>query len=84
VKIFLTASAEERAKRRYKQLIEKGTDANLAALVDDLKERDERDMKRTASPLMAAVDARIIDTTKMSIDAVANEVMEQLAKRYEI
>jgi len=83
VKIFLTASAEERAKRRYKQLIEKGTDANLAALVADLKERDERDMKRTASPLMAAVDARIIDTTEMSIDAVANEVMEQLGMRYD-
>ena len=84
VKIFLTASAEERAKRRYKQLIEKGTDANLAALVADLKERDERDMKRTASPLMAAADARVIDTTKMSIDTVASEVMVLLRKRYAI
>jgi len=83
VKIFLTASAEERAKRRYKQLIEKGTDANLAALVADLKERDERDMKRTASPLVAAVDARTIDTTEMSIEAVANEVMDQIEKRYD-
>lgn len=84
VKIFLTASAEERAKRRYKQLIEKGTDANLAALVADLKERDERDMKRSASPLMAADDARIIDTSKMSIDAVARQVMELVVERYEI
>jgi cytidylate kinase len=71
VKIFLTASAEERAKRRYKQLIEKGIDANLAALVAELKERDERDTQRTASPLIAAADAQVIDTTAMSIDEVA-------------
>lgn len=84
VKVFLTASPEERAKRRYKQLIEKGTDANLAALVADLKERDERDMKRTASPLMAAADALVIDTTEMSIDAVTQQVMKLLRKRYTI
>ena len=84
VKIFLTASAEERAKRRYKQLIGKGIGANLPALVAELKERDERDTKRAASPLIAAADAHVIDTTNMSIDEVANAVLNKLRQRYEI
>lgn len=72
VKVFLTASAEERANRRYKQLIEKGFDANLAALVSDLKERDARDANRVVAPLGKTADARLLDTTHLSInDAVA-------------
>jgi len=67
LKIFLTASAEERAKRRYKQLKEKGIDANLSQLTVELKERDERDSTRSASPLLAADDAIVIDTTNLAI-----------------
>lgn len=75
LKIFLTASAEERAKRRYKQLIEKGNNVNLAGLLVEIQQRDERDMSRSASPLIAAEDAHIIDTSNMSIDEVFEEVM---------
>ncbi|MDP2431281.1 MAG: (d)CMP kinase [Pseudomonadota bacterium] len=72
VKIFLTASAEERAQRRYKQLIDKGFDANLAALLQDLKERDARDAARSAAPLQQTADAVLLDTTSLTIqDAVA-------------
>ena len=82
VKIFLTASAEERAKRRYKQLIEKGIDANLHALVVELTERDERDAQRRVAPLVAADDAVTIDTTQSSIDEVTEQVMQLLHRRY--
>lgn len=70
VKIFLTASAAERARRRYKQLSEKGIDANLAALEKEIAERDERDASRSASPLKAADDAVGIDTDHLDITAV--------------
>ena len=70
LKIFLTASAEERAKRRHKQLREKGIDVNLAALVKDIAERDERDGSRASSPLKPADDAFILDTSLMGIDEV--------------
>ncbi len=82
VKIFLTASAEERAKRRYKQLIEKGIDANLHDLVIELTERDERDAKRRVAPLVAADDAVTIDTTQLTIDEVTEQVMQLLRARY--
>lgn len=62
VKVFLTASPEERANRRYKQLREKGIDVNLSALLAEIAERDERDAKRQVSPLRAAEDACILDT----------------------
>jgi len=75
LKIFLTASAEERAKRRYNQLKEKGIDANLAALQGEIAERDKRDAQRAVSPLKAADDAVIIDSTHMSIDEVVEQVM---------
>lgn len=75
VKFYLDASAEERANRRYKQLNDKGTDANLADLIGELRERDERDRKRASSPLVAAPDAMVIDTTTMSIDAVFAQVI---------
>ena len=73
-KIFLTASPEERTKRRYKQLIGKEENDSLAALVDQVKERDERDESRSVSPLKPAEDAFVLDSTGMSIE----EVFEQM------
>ncbi|HZC38661.1 MAG TPA: (d)CMP kinase, partial [Sphingomicrobium sp.] len=75
VKIFLTASASERAARRYKQLKEKGVAANLAALSLEIAERDRRDMNRAVSPLVASADAILLDTTGMSVDAVVKRVL---------
>jgi CMP/dCMP kinase len=75
VKIFLTASPEERALRRHKQLKEKGVAANLAALSLEIAERDLRDMNRAASPLVASADATLLDTTGMSVDAVVERVL---------
>lgn len=80
VKVFLTASAEERAQRRYKQLIEKGFDANLAALVQDLRERDARDAGRQAAPLRQGDDAHLLDTTALSIDAAVDQVLSWYRK----
>ncbi len=74
LKIFLTASLEERASRRYKQLKEKGMDANLSALLDELALRDERDRNRSAAPLVAAKDAVTIDTSDLGIEQVVAEV----------
>lgn len=67
VKIFLTASAEERARRRYNQLIEKGLDANLPTLVEGIAERDRRDATRNVAPLIPAADAEIVDTSDLDI-----------------
>lgn len=77
-KVFLTASPEARAERRYKQLIEKGFDANLSSLCTEIAERDERDARREVSPLKAAEDALTVDTTAMSIDQVVRRVYEHL------
>jgi cytidylate kinase len=63
LKVFLTASAEARAERRYKQLIEKGLSANLPDLLLDLQQRDERDSQRSVAPLRQEPDARLLDTT---------------------
>jgi cytidylate kinase len=72
LKIYLTASLEERAARRYKQLMEKGMDATMAALLQDIRERDQRDMRRPTAPLQRSANAVLIDTTSMSAaDAVA-------------
>jgi cytidylate kinase len=76
VKIFLTASAAERALRRHKQLKEKGVTATLAALSLEIAERDARDMNRAASPLVASADAILLDTTGMAVDAVVERVLE--------
>lgn len=76
LKIFLTASPEVRAERRYKQLKEKGIDANLRALSRDLEERDERDTKRAVSPLIPAADSQVIDSSSLSIEAVAGRILE--------
>ena len=80
VKVFMTASAEERAERRVKQLKEKGINANIAALVADLKARDEQDANRAVSPLKPAEDAIYLDTTSMSIQEVTQKVLD-LAKQ---
>jgi len=76
LKIYLTASAEERAKRRHKQLKEKGINANLRDLSDAIAERDERDSTRAASPLKPAEDAIVIDTSTLDIDAVLENISE--------
>lgn len=83
-KVFLTASAEARAQRRYKQLIEKGFDANLVRLCTEIAERDERDRQREVSPLIAADDALVLDTTSMSIDQVVQRVLEHLRACLEV
>jgi len=76
VKIFLDASADERAARRYKQLKEKGVAATLAALSREIAERDQRDITRSVSPLVASSDAVLLDTTGMPVDAVIERVLE--------
>jgi cytidylate kinase len=83
LKIFLTASTEERVKRRYKQLKDKGIDANLPELVVELQERDKRDSMREASPLVVAEDAVTIDTTCLGIEEVFSEVMQLVKQRFE-
>lgn len=75
VKVFLTASAEERAERRHKQLMEKGITVTIAALLRDIEQRDERDQSRAAAPLRPADDAVVIDSTSMSVDAVVATVL---------
>jgi cytidylate kinase len=76
VKIFLTASPEERALRRHKQLKEKGVAATLAALSLEIAERDRRDTTRSASPLVASADAVLLDTTGMSVDVVVERILK--------
>jgi 3-phosphoshikimate 1-carboxyvinyltransferase len=75
LKVFLTASAEVRAERRYKQLIEKGMGANMPALLQEINARDERDSKRSVAPLQQAPDASLLDTTGLSIDQAVQEVL---------
>lgn len=81
VKIYLTASVEERAQRRYKQLIGKGIDAILPDLLRDLKERDERDSERAISPLKPAEDAIVLDTTNLNLAEVIEQVMDLVAAK---
>jgi cytidylate kinase len=76
IKIFLTASPQERAQRRYKQLKQKGVTANLAALSREIAERDQRDSTRAISPLVASADAVPLDTTGMSVDDVIGRVLQ--------
>lgn len=80
-KIFLTASAEERAQRRYKQLIEKGHDVKITRLLDDIKARDLRDTTRKVAPLVPAEDALVIDSTSLSIDEVTDKVIDYLTQK---
>jgi len=76
LKVFLTASAEERAKRRHKQLNDKGIDVSLAALSRDIEDRDRRDTERSVAPLRPADDARIMDSSGQSIEAVTKTVLD--------
>lgn len=78
VKIYLTASAQERAERRCKQLISQGKSVNLAALLEDIQQRDERDMNRSIAPLKPAADAIVIDSTATAIDDVFTQVLGQV------
>ena len=74
-KVFLTASAEERAQRRYKQLLEKGFTAKIDQLIAEIEERDERDANRAVAPMKAADDALYIDSTDLSIDEVVDQIL---------
>ncbi len=76
LKIYLTASSKERAKRRFKQLKEKGIESTIAALELEIAERDERDMNRPVAPLKPAEDAHVIDTSTMPIEDVIKHVLE--------
>jgi cytidylate kinase len=81
LKIFLTASAEERARRRYLQLKAKGDDVNLASLLDEIRLRDERDTQRTVAPLKPAADAIQLDSTELSIEQVLERILSEVANR---
>ena len=77
-KYFVTADAEERAMRRYKELIEKGQDAVYEQVLADIKQRDHNDSTRAASPLKKADDAELLDTTHMTIDEVVDYICKQV------
>jgi cytidylate kinase len=79
LKVFLTASVEARARRRYKQLIDKGISANIEDLLRDLEARDVRDRTRTAAPLRPAEDAKLLDTSDMTVDQAVAQVLEWFA-----
>jgi cytidylate kinase len=81
LKVFLTASVEERARRRHKQLKDKGIDVSLSALSRDMVERDRRDSERSIAPLKPSDDARILDTTGMDIPRVVEVVLRWAAER---
>jgi len=81
VKIFLTASSEARAERRFNQLKDKGLDVNIARLLTDIKARDERDTQRTVAPLVAADDALVIDSTSLDIQQVFEKALEFVASK---
>ena len=80
LKVFLTASAEARAERRYKQLIEKGFSANLADLLLDLQQRDARDSQRSVAPLRQEADAKLLDTTHLTIEQAVKQVLDWARK----
>lgn len=81
LKVFLTASAEERARRRYLQLKAKGDDVNLASLLDEIRARDERDTQRAVAPLKPAADAILLDSTELSIEQVLERILREVAER---
>ncbi|MCP9337913.1 (d)CMP kinase [Stutzerimonas xanthomarina] len=81
LKIFLTASAEERARRRFLQLKTKGDDVNLASLLDEIRARDERDTQREVAPLRPADDAVQLDSTELSIEQVLGQILSEVATR---
>ncbi|SEE84863.1 (d)CMP kinase [Pseudomonas deceptionensis] len=81
LKVFLTASAEERARRRYLQLKAKGDDVSLTGLLDEIRARDERDTQRAIAPLKPAADAIQLDSTELSIEQVLEHIMSEIALR---
>lgn len=81
LKVFLTASAEERAQRRYRQLLAKGESVSLRALLEAIEERDARDRNRSDSPLIPADDALMVDSTGVSADAVLSTVLDEARSR---
>ena len=81
LKVFVSASVEERARRRHKQLIEKGISVTMPSLLRELRERDARDAGRAAAPLKPAADAVLLDTTNMTIDAAIAFVLERYEAR---
>lgn len=81
VKIFLTASAEERARRRYQEMVNKGMDANFDDVLRDLRARDEQDMHRAVDPLRAAEDAVTVDSTHLTFDEVVEAILRIVADK---
>ena len=81
LKVFLTASAEERARRRYLQLKARGDDVSLSGLLDEIRARDERDTQRAIAPLKPAADAIQLDSTELSIEQVLERIMSEIALR---
>ncbi|MEX6502146.1 (d)CMP kinase [Pseudomonas zhanjiangensis] len=81
LKVFLTASAEERARRRYLQLKAKGDDVNLASLLEEIRARDERDTQRAVAPLKPAADAIQLDSTELTIEQVLERILSEVALR---
>lgn len=84
LKVFLTASLEERATRRFNQLKEKGMHANLTALVEELRERDRRDEERVVAPLKRADDAILIETDSLTINQVVDRILEFFYLKHEV
>jgi cytidylate kinase len=82
LKVYLTASAAERARRRHKQLKDKGIGVSLAALSRDIEDRDRRDTERLLAPLRPADDARVLDSSKLTIDEVTRTIMQWVRERY--
>ena len=83
VKIFMTASAEERADRRYKELIEKGQDVTYDQVLEDIKQRDHNDSTRALNPLRKADDATELDTTGMGIEEVTEYIMNEVNSKWQ-
>jgi CMP/dCMP kinase len=81
LKVFLTATPEERARRRHKQLIGKGIDVSLPALSRDIAARDRRDSERSVAPLAAAADARLLDSSNLTIEEVTRTVLDWVQER---
>lgn len=81
LKVFLTASAEERARRRYLQLKAKGDDVSLTSLLEEIRARDERDTQRAIAPLKPALDAIQLDSTELSIEQVLERILSEVADR---
>lgn len=81
LKVFLTASAEARARRRYNQLIDKGLPANIDSLLQDMQQRDARDSARSVAPLQKCADAVLIDTTALTVEEAVSAILELAAVR---